>query len=386
MIKLTVVSYNNDAPAFPVSATFGREGGTMGRSKDNYFVLDDPKNLVSRTQAFVKSDGVRHTITNLSHANPILVNGHEIDAEREYDLRTGDEIQVGLYVLRAQTDARASGMAGPSAGAAVKPAPTLTVVNPHSPASALQQTARAQPRPESHANAVLSTPAEAAHAPAAAANSNASGSASATVAGSADHQALLQAFLKGAGIPSVTFSQGLTPELMETIGKLLAISVQGTIGLNGLRALVKREVNADVTQVVVRNNNPLKFFADGETVLTQMLRKKMPGFMGPTEAMQDAYEDLHAHQLGIVAGMQAALWDMLKRMNPEALEDKVKEGSFLGSMLAANRKAKLWDSYTELFKKVSTEAQDDFQMLFGPAFLQAYEAEVERFKNTAQNA
>lgn len=383
MIKLTVVSYNNEAPAFPVSATFGRDGGTMGRGKDNYFVLDDPKNLVSRTQAFVKSDGGRHTITNLSHANPILVNGHEIDAEREYALRTGDEIQVGLYLLRAQTDAQASDI---RAGAAIRLAPTLAVVNPHSPVAAPQQAATAQSQTNPGANAALATPAGAAHTPAASANPDASDSASVTVARGADNQALLQAFLKGAGIPSVTFSQGITPELMETIGKLLAISVQGTIGLNGLRALVKREVNADVTQVVVRNNNPLKFFPDGETVLTQMLRKKMPGFMGPVEAMQDAYEDLHAHQLGVVAGIQAAMQDMLKRLNPQALEDSAKEGSFLGSMLAANRKAKLWDSYSELFRKISTEAQDDFQILFGQAFLQAYEAEVERFKSKAQNA
>lgn len=383
MIKLTVVSYNNEVPAFPVSATFGRDGGTMGRGKDNYFVLDDPKNLVSRTQAFVKSDGGRHTITNLSHANPILVNGYEIDAEREYDLRTGDEIQVGLYLLRTQTDTPVSDI---KAGAAARPQPTLAVVNVHSPGTAPRQTATAQSQASPGANAALATPAGAAHAPAGSANPDASDSASVTVARGADNQALLQAFLKGAGIPSVTFSQGLTPELMETIGKLLAISVQGTIGLNGLRALVKREVNADVTQVVVRNNNPLKFFPDGETVLTQMLRKKMPGFMGPVEAMQDAYEDLHAHQLGVVAGIQAAMQDILKRLNPQALEDSTKEGSFLGSMLAANRKAKLWDSYTELFRKISTEAQDDFQILFGQAFLQAYEAEVERFKNKAQNA
>jgi FHA domain-containing protein len=386
MIKLTVVSYNNEAPAFPVSATFGREGGTMGRSKDNYFVLDDPKNLVSRTQAFVKSDEGRHTITNLSHANPVLVNGHEIDAEREYDLRTGDEIQIGLYLLRVQTHTRGADTMAPSGGPAVRPAPALTIVNPHAPRIAPQQTAAAQVRPEPRANTVLPASAGAGNAPAGSAHSNASEPASVTGAEGADNQVLLQAFLKGAGIPSVTFSQGLTPELMETIGKLLAISVQGTIGLNGLRALVKREVNADVTQVVVRNNNPLKFFPDGETVLMQMLRKKMPGFMGPLEAMQDAYEDLHAHQLGVVAGMQAAMRNMLKRLNPQALDDGAKEGSFLGSMLAANRKAKLWDSYTELFKKVSAEAQDDFQMLFGPAFLQAYEAEIERFKNDAQNA
>jgi FHA domain-containing protein len=367
MIKISVVSYNNEVPAAAPSAVFDRESRTMGRSRDNYFVLDDPKNLVSRVQAAVKSDGVRHTIINLSRATPIVVNGHEIETDREYDLQSGDEIHVGLYVLRAEALIRP---ASPSAAAASQPAPRpAAVVQPKQEPAAVTSYAApavALQRPSSAAPAPVATPPNAAPAQ------------------STDHQVLIQAFLNGAGIPSVTPSQGLTPEFMEMLGKLLAISVQGTMDLNALRALVKREVKAEVTQVVVRNNNPLKFLPDSETVLTQMFRKRMPGFMSPTEAMEDAYEDLHAHQLGVVAGMRAAMADMLKRMNPERLEGKVKDQSFLGAVIPANRKAKLWELYIELFEKLNAEAQDDYQALFGHAFLEAYEQETERVKNHAQ--
>jgi FHA domain-containing protein len=378
MIKISVVSYNNEVPAAASSAVFDREGKTLGRSRDNYFVLDDPKNLVSRTQALVRSDGVRHTITNLSRATPILINGQEIDADREYSLRTGDEIHIGLYVLRAETLATTA----PAGSAQTKPAAVSR------PATVTQL------KPEPAAGAYLAGAAVAAQRPPAdQANSKAgaiTAAAAAAVAApapeqSADHQALIEAFLKGAGIPSVMPAQGLTPEFMEMIGKMLAISVQGTMDLNTLRALVKREVNADVTQVVVRNNNPLKFLPDSETVLTQMFRKKMPGFMSPIEAMEDAYEDLHAHQLSVVAGMRAAMADMLERMHPERLEGKVKDQSFLDAMRPANRKAKLWDLYTELHGNISAEAQDDFQALFGAVFLEAYEQEIERIKNHADN-
>lgn len=102
MIKISVISYNNVAPEQPLSAVFGREPKTLGRSEENYFVLADPRNLVSRTQAEIKSDGIRQTITNLSRANPILLNGHEIDVECEVELQIGDEIQIGLYLLRAE--------------------------------------------------------------------------------------------------------------------------------------------------------------------------------------------------------------------------------------------------------------------------------------------
>jgi FHA domain-containing protein len=372
MIKISVVSYNNEVPAAASSAVFDREGKTMGRSRDNYFVLDDPKNLVSRTQAMVRSDGVRHTITNLSRATPILINGHEIDADREYNLQSGDEIQVGLYVLRAET----LGTSAPALSAWDKPVPR--------PATVTQLVTQLKPEP---AVAVAQRPpADHAHLKAGVNAAAAAAAPSPAFEQSADHEALLQAFLKGAGIPAVTPAQGLTPEFMEMIGKMLAISVQGTMDLNTLRALVKREVKADVTQVVVRNNNPLKFLPDSETVLMQMFRKKMPGFMSPTEAMEDAYEDLHAHQRSVVAGMRAAMADMLKRMHPERLEGKVKDQSFLDSMRPANRKAKLWDLYTELYGNISAEAQDDFQALFGAAFLEAYEQETERIKNHAHNS
>ena len=76
-----------------------------------------------------------------------------------------------------------------------------------------------------------------------------------------DREALKQAFLRGAGIPADAVG-ALTPELMELLGKLMNSCLQGTIDLLALRSLVKQEVKADVTVVVMRNNNPLKFFPD----------------------------------------------------------------------------------------------------------------------------
>ncbi|UUZ48060.1 hypothetical protein LP420_34585 [Massilia sp. B-10] len=91
---------------------------------------------------------------------------------------------------------------------------------------------------------------------------------------------------------------------MELLGKMMNNCIQGTIDLLALRSLVKQEVKADVTVVVLRNNNPMKFFPDSQTVLTQMLRKKMPGFMEPLEAIDDANRDLQGHQKGVVARHQ----------------------------------------------------------------------------------
>ena len=202
---------------------------------------------------------------------------------------------------------------------------------------------------------------------------------------SPDAQALKQAFLRGAGIPAEAISADLTPELMELLGKLMANSLQGAIDLLALRSLVKQEVHADVTMVLVRNNNPLKFFPDSQTVLTQMLRKKMPGFMEPLESVDDAWHDLRGHQMGVVAGTRASMQAMMARLEPAQFEAALAPAGLLDKLVPSRRGAAAWQHYAQQYGAVAGEAQDQFKTLFGAAFLAAYEKEVERFNDIARN-
>jgi FHA domain-containing protein len=395
MIKLTAVSYNNQASLAPLSAVFGRDGGTLGRSDDNYFVLPDPKNLVSRIQASIKSDGSRHMITNLSQANPILLNGKEIDFDREYAFNPGDEIQIGLYILRAEPHLVAVDGNPPAQNERPAPSPiTPTEIRSvplktdpetvRDPAASPMGTARAMPNlAELHQKKSEASAMRARQAEESAKDKHPGGAAESSQPGilNTDGDALMQAFLKGAGIPQVSLNSGLTPEFMEMVGKLLATSIQGTFQLLATRASLKKEVKADVTMVVVRNNNPLKFLSDSETVLVQMLRKKMPGFMGPTEALQDAFSDLQAHQSGMVAGMNGAISEVLKRFDPKSLQERVKGKNILDMMVPLHRKARMWDQYDNMFDEINREAQRDYQKLFGKAFLKAYEKEIQRSRS-----
>jgi type VI secretion system FHA domain protein len=198
-----------------------------------------------------------------------------------------------------------------------------------------------------------------------------------------DREALKQAFLKGAGISADAFG-ALTPELMELMGKMMNHCLQGTIDLLALRSLVKQEVHADVTVVVMRNNNPLKFFPDSETVLTQMLRKKMPGFMEPLEAIDDAFRNLRGHQKGVVVGTRASMDKVIRRLRPERIESALKP-NLLYTAIPFRRKAALWDLYRQQHHSVAGESQDQFKTLFGADFLEAYENEVHRLASGAND-
>jgi FHA domain-containing protein len=202
---------------------------------------------------------------------------------------------------------------------------------------------------------------------------------SAVPAGS-EEQVLLRAFLQGAGISGTHAAKSLTPETMEAIGKLLREAVHGTLDLLRARGLTKSEMRADVTMIMAQDNNPLKFSPTVEAALTHLLAPQMHGFMPPLRAMKDAYDDLRAHQLGLLAGMRAALEEVFARFAPQELAKRLSDQSMLDDLLPMNRKAKLWDLFLERHAAVSGEAREDFNAAFGKAFRRAYEAQIKHLR------
>ena len=201
--------------------------------------------------------------------------------------------------------------------------------------------------------------------------------AAAPAAPAAGSDALLHAFLQGLNSPGLRIAE-LTPEKMQLVGELLREATRGAVELLVARAALKRELRAEMTMIVARENNPLKFSPTVEVALAHLLGERTPGFMAPAAAVKDAFDDLRAHQLGVMAGMRAALEGVLGRFDPAELEGKLAKGSKLSNLIPATRKARLWELFQELFSQLQREAQDDFDELFGKAFLRAYEEQLDR--------
>ncbi|MEO7244054.1 MAG: type VI secretion system-associated FHA domain protein TagH, partial [Rubrivivax sp.] len=196
---------------------------------------------------------------------------------------------------------------------------------------------------------------------------------------SAPTDALLAALLDGLATPDLRLT-ALTPDGMRLLGQLLREATRGSVELLSARAALKREMRADVTMIGAQKNNPLKFSPTVEAALQHLLGPQVPGFMAPAPAMRDAFDDLRAHQLGVMAGMRAALEGVLGRFDPAQLESQLAQrgGGGLSALLPSGRKARLWELFQQLFTQLQREAQDDFDELFGKAFLRAYEAQLDR--------
>jgi FHA domain-containing protein len=166
--------------------------------------------------------------------------------------------------------------------------------------------------------------------------------------------------------------------MMNLMGQLLREAVGGTLELLLARALTKQEVRAPVTVIVARENNPLKFSPTPEAAMTNLLSPSVQGFMPAVAAMRDAYNDLRSHQFGIMAGMRAALVGVLERFDPAHLERMLTQKSSIDALIPSGRKAKLWQTYEQFYAEILREAEDDFEALFGKAFLRAYEAQIRK--------
>jgi type VI secretion system FHA domain protein len=190
---------------------------------------------------------------------------------------------------------------------------------------------------------------------------------------------VLQALLRGLGVPDLKLSRP-PAEIAELAGAMLREATAGTMAVLAARAMTKRESHLEMTVMGAMANNPLKFFPDPTSALAQMLTASMAGYMPPPQAFGSAFDDLKAHEMAVIAGMRAALAGVLARFDPGAIERRMEPGGVMDKMLGTGRKAKLWDKTVEQYGEIAREAEDDFQRLFGERFSAAYEDQVGRLR------
>ena len=187
---------------------------------------------------------------------------------------------------------------------------------------------------------------------------------------------VLQGLLRGLGLTGLRTTKSPV-ETAELVGAMLREATSGTMAVLTARAMTKRESRLEMTVLGAQANNPLKFFPDAESALSQMLTNALSGYMPPVKSIGSAFEDLKAHELAVIAGMRAALDGVLARFNPALIEAKEPEG-VMDKMMATTRKARMWERMVELYDDILREADDDFQHLFGEKFSAAYEDQIGR--------
>jgi len=184
-----------------------------------------------------------------------------------------------------------------------------------------------------------------------------------------------QAFLAGTGI-ALEQVRSKPVEMLFSAGAVLRQMVVGLVLMVEARARAKAQLGLQGTSLELDGNNPLKFIRSPDRALLQLLESPERGFMTAARAVEDAYQDLQAHQMATLGAMRGALSDTLARFSPAAIRQRQKGASWIAKLLPRAHDAALWQSYEHEFEGVVRGADEAFMDVFSKEFRAAYEFHI----------
>ena len=195
-------------------------------------------------------------------------------------------------------------------------------------------------------------------------------------ASDAPHTDVLASVLKGAGLEDVT----VTDDLARNFGEILRTVVAGVMDMLQARQQLKTEFRMEMTYFKPAQNNPLKFSANVDDALHNLLVKRNAAYLGPVEAFDDAFADLRHHQVAMLAGMRVAFESMLAAFDPDTLQKKFDQELKQGALLNMPGKLRYWDQYCKTIRDMVQDSERVFRELFGEEFVAAYEEQLARLR------
>ena len=182
--------------------------------------------------------------------------------------------------------------------------------------------------------------------------------------------------LAGAGLAGAP----VTPELARSLGQILRIVVSGLIDILQSRQRIKEEFRMRQTIFRPQDNNPLKFSANVEDALHNLLVKRNAAYLGAVDAFADAFDDLRDHQLAMLAGMRVAFENMLADFDPDRMQEEFDRQSPKASLQFIPAKLRYWDLYREKRLEMTKDPEATFARLFGEEFARAYEEQFRELR------
>jgi len=187
--------------------------------------------------------------------------------------------------------------------------------------------------------------------------------------------------MTGAGVPDAV----ITPELSRHLGQIIRIVVAGLMDILQSRQKIKEEFGIQHTMFRPADNNPLKFSANVEDALHNLLVKRNAAYLGPVEAFADAFDDLRDHQLAMLAGLRVAFDAMLTEFDADRLQDAFDTQMSKHALPLMPAKMRYWELYREKCQELVKDPDATFDRLFGEEFRRAYEEQFRKLKAARRN-
>lgn len=384
-LQLKIVSEHREIVGDDAVREFVEDGGTIGRSLHNDWILPDPDRYISGKHAAIDYKGGIYYLVDLS-SNGVYINGeHEpIGKGNPRRLFSGDQLRLGDFEIAVTIDNGESIVMPLEGEQTVLPDPIDQTVDEVSQLSGVQlldeeeltgdeefqstlismdrepPTWIAPMEDEPPANEPLPVRAK-------------------NIKVTADD--LFDTFLDGLGVSRSDFHASVDPaEVMQNAGEVMKEFVDGMGKLLISRANLKTAFKLDQTTVLPRHNNPLKLSENTIDSVMQLLVGRDGEYLGPRDAVREVCRDLLFHQDAFLDAMSAAFVEFADRFDPDELKAAFERSIGSKPMLGFLNKLKYWELYCDLYPVMTEKGGGRFPHMFAEEFVQSYERQINEFK------
>lgn len=361
-LRLKIVSDNAAAAGANSRWTFGVNGGRIGRSESNDWVLRDPERYVSGRHAEIEHRAGTWWLRDTS-TNGTFVNDSEeaLGPEQPHKLANGDRIRIGEYEIEVEISGSNDFLVqDTSANSQEELRQSFEARNFMATKRLLREQVQ-RPVPPSP----LAAPA----APAAPAVPVAP-VASARAREEQEMWPGLAAFCKGAGIDPRALPPEVRASALAQAGQLLRETLVGFSELARTRADFAGEFNVSSGARRRDATSPLLQLAAVEQVLELMLAGRGPGDSRAIDEVRTQFARARHHEMAIAAALREAIAALLQKLDPDELEQQFGRRGAAGPDL----QARLWERYRELFRATAEAGDAGLPAAFLAAFARAYES------------
>jgi type VI secretion system protein len=415
MLRLRIVSDQRRSLAERSSALFSVEGGTIGRSADNDWVLPDPLRYVSAHHARVQFREGHFYLQDVS-TNGVYVNDDmEPLAKRGssgYRLANGDVLRMGEYHILAALEAAAredEGSAVPTSIHALRTlgrgadgdigaklnveellVPVIDLDERLLPVSAYGQAVDSG-RVQALAAAQASLPAAAARgepaaaAAAAPADEPSLGARMARLAEAVgrepkngggvmaldDVHSGLDAFCRGAGIASEQLPAEAQGRFLHLAGRLLREALVSFKDLERTRADSRNRYRIELPPPEQDDPRPSLANSMVEDLLVALFVQHEGRQLDSVQWLRETVAEAKRHESATARATRAAFIEFLDRLDPAELEARFERAARRGKARSAD-KAQYWELFTTFYRNLIEMPADHLPHTFVEAFAAAY--------------
>jgi type VI secretion system FHA domain protein len=412
MLRLRVVSDQRAILAERSTTVFSIEGGTIGRSADNDWVLPDPLRYLSAHHARVQFREGHFYLQDVSTNGTFVNDDMEPLAKRGssgYRLANGDVLRMGQYHIVAAVESRRTHQeplaAVPTNIQALRPVSRLErdigaalnldellqpaiEVDAVLPVSAYGQSVDSG-RVHALARAQIPSAANAASGPHAAIGVPDGESVSQRMArlaeavardskhntGSSialeDIRSGLEAFCRGAGIAAESLPPDAQGRLLHLAGRLFREAFVGFKDLERTRRETRNRYRIETPAHEADDPRPSLSDSMVEELLVALLAQHEARRLDSVQWLRETFGEAKLHEYAVAQATRAAFVEFLDRLDPAELEARFERAARHGKARTAD-KAQYWELFTTFYRNLIEMPADHLPHTFVEAFAGAY--------------